>query len=246
MNAISKVSPWTAKPLTEAAKNAKFRSVMDLSVERVILGRSAIVTGWVIGATGLALFSASIIGWVAILPLKTVEYRFELIDKSTGIVSVPVGLEDAPTLFGEATAEQYLRRYIEAREDWIPEMDQENDHVAKVMSSPDEQARINAERAKPTSNVNAIGKKGHVMVDNFRYHPLAIDRNSQTIRYLVQFDRTVWNGGTADKPVPWSATVDFQWHPSLPMKPDDRTINVPGFQAINYSHSSDTPDQHRE
>jgi hypothetical protein len=45
VNAISKISPWTAKPLSDAAKNAKFRAVMDLAAERVILGRSAIVTG---------------------------------------------------------------------------------------------------------------------------------------------------------------------------------------------------------
>ena len=46
-------SPWTAKPLTDASKNAKFRAVMDLSAERVILGRSAIVIGWVLGGVGV-------------------------------------------------------------------------------------------------------------------------------------------------------------------------------------------------
>jgi type IV secretory pathway component VirB8 len=140
VNAISKISPWTAKPLTDAAKNAKFRTVMDLSAERVILGRSAIVTGWVIGGVGVACFAASIFGWVTLLPLKTTEVKFFLVDKSTGIIGEPVGLQDAPRIFGAAVEQQYLKRYIEAREGWVPEMDERNDHVTKLMSSPDEQA----------------------------------------------------------------------------------------------------------
>jgi len=144
VNAISKISPWTAKPLSEAAKNAKFRAVMDLAAERVILGRSAIITGWTIGGVGAACFAASIFGWVTLLPLKTSEVKFFLVDKSTGIISEPVGLQDAPRIFGAAVEQQYLKRYIEAREGWVPEMDERNDHVTKLMSTPDEQARYAA------------------------------------------------------------------------------------------------------
>jgi hypothetical protein len=63
VSAVGKISLWTAKPLSDVAKNAKFRAVMDLAAERVILGRSAIVTGWVIGGAGMACFAASIFGW---------------------------------------------------------------------------------------------------------------------------------------------------------------------------------------
>ncbi|HEU0216730.1 MAG TPA: hypothetical protein VFQ90_08715, partial [Stellaceae bacterium] len=100
MSAIGKVMPWTAKPLSEAAKNAKFRAVMDLAAERVILGRSAIVAGWAVGGVGVCCFAASIFGWVSLMPLKTTEVKFFLVDKSTGIIGEPVGLEDAPKLFG--------------------------------------------------------------------------------------------------------------------------------------------------
>ena len=228
MNAISKISPWTARPLIDAAKNAKFRAVMDLSAERVILGRSAIVTGWVIGGVGVACFAASIFGWVTLLPLKTSEVKFYLVDKSTGIIGEPVGLQDAPKLFGAAVERQYLKRYIEAREGWVPEMDERNDHVTKLMSTPDEQARYAAGRNMPLSPVKALGKDG------------------ETRRYLVQFDRTVWRGGNSDTMQAWSATVDFQWHPELPMRPDDRSDNPGGFQVLGYSASSDSPDQRRQ
>ncbi len=223
MNAISKISPWTAKPLSDAAKNAKFRAVMDLAAERVILGRSAIVTGWAIGGVGVACFAASIFGWVTLLPLKTSEVKFFLVDKSTGIIAEPVGLQDAPKMFGAAVEQQYLKRYIEAREGWVPEMDERNDHLTKLMSTPDEQARYAAARNAPLSPVKALGKDGHVSVENFRFHPLAIGKDGETRRYLVQFDRTVWRGANQDPTQAWSATVDFQWHPELPMRPDDRT-----------------------
>ena len=245
MSAISKISPWTAKPLSEAAKNAKFRSVMDLAAERVILGRSAIVTGWVIGGAGMACFAASIFGWVTLLPLKTTEVKFFLVDKSTGIIAEPVGLLDAPRLFGATVEQQYLKRYIEAREGWVPEMDERNDHVTKLMSTPDEQARYAAGRNAPSSPEKALDKDGHVSLGNFRFHPLAIGKD-KTRRYLVQFGRTVWHGANPDPTQPWSATVDFQWHPELPMRPDDRSDNPGGFQVLGYSASSDSPDQRRQ
>ena len=245
MSAISKISPWTAKPLSEAAKNAKFRAVMDLAAERVILGRSAIVAGWVIGGVGVACFAASIFGWVTLLPLKTTEVKFFLVDKSTGIIAEPVGLRDAPKLFGAVVEQQYLKRYIEAREGWVPEMDERNDHLTKLMSTPAEQARYAAARNVPSSPMKTLGQVGHVSLGNFRFHPLTIGTD-QTRRYLVQFDRTVWRGESRDPTQAWSATVDFQWHPELPMRPDDRTDNPGGFQVLRYSASSDTPDQRQQ
>jgi type IV secretory pathway component VirB8 len=246
VNHIAKINPWTAKPLTDATKSAKFRAVMDLSAERVILGRSAIITGWVIGGIGVTAFAASMFGWVTLMPLKTTEVRFYLVDKSTGIIGEPVGLQDAPKLFGAAVEQQYLRRYIEAREGWVPELDQQNDHVAKIMSSPEEQARIADARNAVNGPVRALAKDGHIAVENFRFHPLALAKDGMTRSYLVQFDRTVWHGASHDATQSWSATVDFQWHPTLPMRPDDRSLNAGGFQAIAYSAKSDTLDLRRQ
>jgi type IV secretory pathway VirB9-like protein len=67
----------------------------------------------------VACFAASIFGWVTLLPLKTSEVKFFLVDKSTGIIAEPVGLQDAPRIFGAAVEQQYLKRYIEAREGWV-------------------------------------------------------------------------------------------------------------------------------
>jgi type IV secretory pathway component VirB8 len=245
MNAVRKLAPWRARPLYEAAKNEKFRQVMDLSAERVLLGRSAIMSGWIIGAGGAACFAASIFGWVTLLPLKTTVVEFFLADKSTGIISAPVSLADAPKLFGEATDDHYLKLYVEAREQWIPEMDEVNDHLAKLMSTPAEQNQIVSARKLPDNPVNAIGKDGHISLADFRFHPQASGKDG-TKRYLVQFERSVWKSGYLVGTTPWSATVDFQWHPELPMLPADRADNPGGFQALSYSASSDVPDTKRQ
>jgi type IV secretion system protein VirB8 len=244
---VAKIAPWRARPLSDAAKNAKFREVMDLAAERVILGRSAVIAGWSVGAAGVVLALAAAIAVAALVPLKTTEVRFLLVDQSTGIIGAPVGLEDAPKLFNDAVARQYLKRYVEAREEWVPQMDQENDHLAKLMSTPDEQTRYAAWRNSPTSPIKAVGPEGHVGVENFRFHKQAVGKG-ETLRWLVQFDRTVWRGGAKDTPQPqsWSATIDFEWRPQLPMTPRDRDDNPGGFLAISYSASPDTPDDRRQ
>jgi type IV secretion system protein VirB8 len=248
MTDVAKFAPWRAQPLSDAAKNAKFRQVMDLGAERVILGRSAIIAGWTVGGAGIVLAVAAAVAVAALVPLKTTEVKFLLVDKSNGIIEAPVGLEDAPKLFGDAVARQYLKRYVEAREEWVPQMDERNDHLTKLMSTPDEQTRHAAWRNSPMSPIKAVGHDGHVSIENFRFHAQATAKDSDTHRYLVQFDRTVWRGGTKDTPLPqaWSATVDFQWHPEFPMRPADRDDNPGGFLALSYSASPDTPDERKQ
>jgi type IV secretion system protein VirB8 len=241
-----RINPWKAVPLSEKNKEAKFQGIMDGMVERVMVGKTAIVTGWALSMLGAGMLSVSIFGWYMLLPLKTIESDFWLVDKSTGIISRPVGISDAPKLFGAFVEQHYLRLYLEARENWVPEMDQRADHVVKIMSSPDEQARYAAWRKSPQSPMLEIGKDGHVEVDRVRYLPQAMDAASGTRRYLVLFDRTIWHEGNKGPTVPWSATIDFKWLPQLPMQVDDRTDNPGGFQAINYARSSDAPDLKRQ
>lgn len=246
MNAVSKINPWTARPLTEASKNSKFRAVMDLSAERVILGRSAIIAGWTVGGVGVACFAASIFGWITVLPLHTVETKVLVSDQNTGIISKAISLEDAPKTFGAATEHQYIKRYIEAHDSWVPQMEERNDYIVKIMSSPAEQARYSSAHNGPNGPIKTLGKDGQAHVENFRYHPLAMGSDGETRRYLVQFDRIEWHGTTREPTKSWSATIDFQWHPTLPMSPGDRDDNPGGFQEISYSATPDTPDQRRQ
>lgn len=250
MSFASKTNPWTSQPLTDAAKNAKYKKMLDLSADRVIMGRSAILAGWAVGAVGAVALGASIFGWVTILPLKTVDVRVIEVDKTTGAFSEPTRLKDAPLNFGKATDEHFLHQYISARESWSWERDKENDHIVRIMSSPSEQTRLNDEREKPTSNPHMLGKDAYAVLENFRYFPRAMDHGSETHRYEVKFDRTVWHrnatGATKDPTQPWTATIDFQWHPNYKMNPEDRDINLGGFLEISYSAKSDIPDLRRQ
>ena len=219
---------------------------MDLAAERVILGRSAIVTGWAIGGVGVACFAASIFGWVTLLPLKTSEVKFFLVDKSTGIIGEPVGLQDAPKLFGAAVEQQYLKRYIEAREGWVPEMDERNDHVTKLMSTPDEQARYAASPQCAIRAGEGAWQGRPCRVENFRFHPLAIGKDGETRRYLVQFDRTVWRGGTRTRRSRGVRPSISSGIPNCRCGPMTAPTIPGGFQVLGYSASSDTPDQRRQ
>jgi type IV secretion system protein VirB8 len=245
VNAISKLSPWTAKPLSNAMKERKFREVMDLNAERVMLGRSAIVTGWALGGTGVICLVASAITVATLFPLKRTEIQFYTVDQSTGVIGRPVSIEDAPRTFGAAVEQQYLRRYIEAREGWVWETDERRDHVVKLMSMPDEQARIADRRNAPNYPARTLAKDGHIAVENFRFHPLGAGK-AGTRSYLVQYDATIWHGANKEPTKSWSATIDFQWHPELPMLPSDRSDNPGGFQVLAYSANSDTPDGRRQ
>lgn len=168
-----------------------------------------------------------------------------LVDSSTGIISKPISLKDAPTKFGPASDQHFLHQFVLAMERWTPAIDRENDHLAKIMSSPDIQAQINDRRTKPESNAISIGNAGHVELENFHYFPQFMDKDSQTRRYLVKFQRTVWKGSNKESSEPWTATVDFQYHPERAMTPADRDENPGGFVAIAYTADSDNKDTTR-
>ena len=61
-----------------------------------------------------------------------------------------------------------LRRYIEARQGYVFEMQQRDDHVVKIMSTPEEQARIEDKRNAPTSPGKTLGKDGHILKHEFQ------------------------------------------------------------------------------
>lgn len=243
---ISKISPWTAQPLTTAAKDAKLRQALSLHAERVIYGQQAILVSWIVFGLGVAMILTSIGGWVMVLPLKTIQNEIWVADKTTGIIAKPISVEDAPKHFGQAIEEHYVRQYLLARTRWTPETDQEDDHLAKIMSSADEQARINYERQNPNSDVIAIGNAGHVQIENDHYFPQFVDKDSDTRRYMIRFTRTVWRGNNKESSEPWTANVDFQFHPERKMNPADRRDNTPGFVAITFSAKSDRPDPRRQ
>ncbi len=239
---IDRSVPWISRSITEATKNADFKKVMDITVERVAMGRQVLIISWALFGISALAFIVSAVGWIIILTRPPPESDVWIDNRDTGLIARPVPMSAAVLTFGGAEEEHYLRQYINARRAWTPDQDVLNDHVAKIMSAPSEQAAINRERAQATSDPVAVGKGGHVMLERFRWHPQAMDKGSQTRRYLVLVDRTVWHGDKPEQTEPWSITIDFQWHPDYLMNPDDRAWNPGGFQAVGFSATPDRPD----
>lgn len=247
MSAIRGVMPWLAQPLSKATKDAKFRLTLSQAGDAVLRDNLSLKAGWIIGAVGVVAFLASIFGWVTLLPLKqTVPPQFILVDTTSGYIGPATSVSNAPSLFKETQDHEYLGRYLDACEGWVPETDRSNDYLCKLFSRADQQERYMAWRKLPSSPIAAIGKDGHVELRNKRYYPVCgtpstipCNPKNDTREYFVKYDWAIWKGSGAPLVKPWTAHVKFQWHPELPMKDPDHNQNAGGFQSIALSAEPD-------
>ncbi len=242
--ALARFTPWLSQPLAHAAKDEEFRKRLNYRAESALMGRSALVAGWAVGAAGFFALMFSMWEWHNFLPLARTVEKMITVDQTTGIISEPVSLKDAAITMPEAADRENIQRYMEICLGWVPELDKTYDYRCKLMSRPDQQTRYNAWRKTPDSPINAIGPGGLVQLENFRFHKepwVGITRS-----YRVQYDRHVWKGLQKETVEGWTAIVDFQWHPELPMTEADRRLNRGGFQAIAFTPNPDTPSQRRQ
>jgi type IV secretion system protein VirB8 len=238
MNAFSKGIPWRARALSAAEKEAHFAEAQSYAAEMTEMARAARRAGWIVGSIGVAIGVVGVVCAATAFPLKRTQVQFIEVDRSTGYVGPSLGPTDAPRLFNQQTADHYLRDYIEAREGYVPETDDLMFHKAAIMSAPDEQVRYAAWRKSPLSSANVLGRTGYVRVENFHMSLLG-KGTAKTLVYLVRFDRVEVRGGQVEPMQPWSATVQFQWHPELPMNAQDRLLNSAGMQVIAYQAQPD-------
>lgn len=235
MNAISKVLPVFASP---AQREELFAEAKTYAAERQEMGRAARHAGWVVGGVGTFVGVVGMCAVIALLPLKQTEFRYLLVDRNDGTVGESVAAVDAPKLFTDQVAAQYLRQYIEAREGYVPETDDLMFRKVAVMSAPEEQRRYAAWHTAPTSPRALLSRSGHIRVENFR-PVLQGTGKDKTIVYTVRYDRTELRGTTAGPRKPWTATIQFQWHPEQPSNLNDRQLNPAGLQVIAYQADPD-------
>jgi type IV secretion system protein VirB8 len=239
MNAIDKGRAWRALALTPDQKEVHFAEARSYAAEMAAMTRAARRAGWIIGGVGATIGVIGVVCAATAFPLKHTEVQFIEVDRSTGYVGVSLGPVDAPRLFSQQTAYHYLRDYIEAREGYVPETDDLMFHKAAIMSAPDEQVRYGAWHKSPLSPGNVLGRTGYIRVENF-HMSLVGSGAANTQVYLVRFDRTEVRGSQVQPAHPWSATVQFQWHPELPMNTQDRLLNAAGIQVIAYQAQPDS------
>lgn len=214
---------------------ASYRRAVDLNSERALLGRSAIIAGFVAGMVGVAALVVTVVMIVLFLPLRRTEGVFYQVDRSTGIISQPVSLKDAPVLFEEATDRHYLSLYLQARLGYVADLDRRADHLVKIMSAPAEQARYVDERAKAIAD-KSFGRDGTALIEHIRFFNDHVGGAGRA--YTILAERVTVVGG---RPVrtPYTIHATFEWHPDLPMLPEDRDLNPGGFQMVSFTSTNE-------
>lgn len=190
--------------------------------------------GWVVGAAGITLAIAST------ATLMVTLYRWEPVplfipvDTTSGLVGKAVGVIDAPSLFNDRVASQYLRIYIEAREGYLADRDKIQWDTVQAMSSSDEFSLYQAWRKSDLSPHKQFGANGG-KVDVWDFVPSLPSKGANgTLSYVVRFQRRESKGQMIGPVKQWRAVIDFQWHPEITMSTPASQINPAGMQVISY------------
>lgn len=181
------------------------------------------------GAAGL--IAAGTLVWHVAAPLKTVEpYVIRVNQNSGGVDVVNVAKNTHEVTADEAVRKFFLSEYIRNRESWVAAAANEMFKTVAVLSAPDEQEKITAERRpeNATSPVNLYknGETIGVRVNNVTF----INERVAQVRFTKMIRST---GAVADQPSQWVATINFRFV-NKPETEADRLYNPLGFQVVSY------------
>ena len=101
---------------------AKLRATLSQHGEAVLRDNLALKAGWIIGGIGVISFGAAVFLLVTLLPRLThVEPpQFLLVDTTSGWMGPAMAAANAPGLFKDPHDHEYLGRYLDACEGWVP------------------------------------------------------------------------------------------------------------------------------
>lgn len=219
-------------------REAQFKETLSFHAAEAKLRRAFNRTGWIVGAAGLLVGLAGV-GTVAVmLPLKQTVVKFVEVDSSTGWVGDATAARDAPRMFSERVAHQYLRRYIEAREGYNPVDDQRQWDAVRTMTSAEAFEGYNAWRKSDLAPVKQLQTAGHVDVNNFSFSK-AVKEANNTLSYTVKFQRREVKGQNVGPIKAWHADISFQWHPEMTQSEPDSEVNPGGMQVMSYRAEED-------
>lgn len=222
-------------------RKAVFPEVVSYHQAEQRIERGWYRAGWWVGAAGAAV---GVLGMAcaaaAMLYLKPV-VRYTTIDTTTGIIRDSFGAADAPQHFSETVIERALADYINLRERFVWQLDPVSFHLVTLMSSPEEQKRYVADRAREDP-AHVYGMNGYARVTHF-YPPFkrrGAGRDG-TLEYEVHFDKSAVTAANPGKVETKRMTVyiAFQFHPELAMNDQDRLANETGLYVVSYNPTAD-------
>lgn len=238
---------WLAEPLSASEKQVHFQETKNLRAAGRSYGRFAFIGSFILVGVAAIFFLASALIATVVIATKNVKHELWVGERDIGRITRAVSLDEIPkpNTFTEANDMYYIKQYILAHESWVWETDKNRDRIVKIMSFPEEQNRYLASRKKSVHPSLTVGKNGHVLPDNIRFHREPDGRN-MTRSYKAYVDLvTSWNDGREEK-TPVTISVDFQWHPELLATPEDHIDNPGGMLVLAYSVNPDVPDVRKQ
>lgn len=230
---------WAAPALTPDQAEETIRTGTARADQLIATSRSIRSAGWWIGGIGAAVGLLGVGAACAIAFAWTPPPpEFVLVDRQTREVFQPVKAADAPSLFSEDTARAYLRQFVEYCEEYRYETAKLKSERCALFMTPARQGRY-AEWFKSAADgpVQRYGYTGSATAGRLAYSKVGTGRAGTEV-WWVRFNKVeTVNRATVCRP--WILQVQFQWHPELRMTPEDRTINLAGFQAIDFTSQPD-------
>lgn len=220
-------------PEARSIQNKEMRTYRALSA-KLRHGISAL--GWV-GTVTFActtvLFAA---GW-SFFPAKVTDVVYIERDPRTGQMQRALPAKDAPVTWTEREAHSAMTHYIRAREQYTPEIDDQNWQRVRAMSAavawPEYESWLNS-RESPKSRLGRNG--GHSRVDAIAYsEPLVSADGTRT--YQVRWDYREYRAESQTEPQRQTcvAQISFKFVPDIIATPSDADYNPYGMQVIAYN-----------
>lgn len=221
-------------------RDAIFHDVIAAHREADVYNRERSRAGWWVGGIGAGIGVLGIVAATAMAIHYEPKRIYTEIDDASGLIRDSFAATDAPSHFNNQVINHYLSEYVGLRERWVWQMDPETDHRVKLMSSPDEQARYQADRAKDAP-AERYGMNGYARVTHFTAFTLRARGKDRTLEYDVQFIKSELLASDSGqiKTSHMTARVVFQMHPEITMSDQDRLDNEAGLYVISYNSSAD-------
>lgn len=222
-----------------AIRDGLFHDVIAAHRAADVYNRERSRAGWWVGGIGAAIGVLGLCAAVVVAVYAKPVRLYTEIEDSSGVIHESFGAKDAPDHFNDRVINHYLAELVGLHERFVWQMDPETDHRVKLMSSPAEQVRYQADKDK-ADPATKYGMNGYARVVHFTAFTQRAKGKDKTLEYDVQFIKGELLANTNDpKTIRMTARIVFQFHPELSMNDQDRLDNEAGLYVISYNSSAD-------
>ncbi|MHB1098211.1 MAG: VirB8 family type IV secretion system protein [Burkholderiales bacterium] len=210
-----------------------FEEAYSWNEERQALIQKSEKRAWTITKASMGVAALSIVALILLLPLKQTNTELLVADKSTGNIERMTKLDVARVSLEDVFIKNFVSRFMRAREEYNPTMNEQNYYTAAAFMSPQLQDQWGHEW-DPTNPNNLIKQYGQDTLKRIEISSIVVNRNDDgskntvTVRYSV----TITRGGVTSAPDYRIANLSFTYT-DLSKNERDRRINPAGFEITS-------------